>query len=73
MLRAPNRLLGIGWRFFADGGWKKSLYAPGDYADSSGSESGHISRALHHERQLAKAESEHSDQAASPNLDPYLG
>lgn len=36
------------------------------------SETGHISRALHHERQLATAESEHSDQAGSTNLEPYL-
>jgi hypothetical protein len=36
------------------------------------SESGHIARALHHECQLAKAESEHSDQAGSPDLEPYL-
>jgi hypothetical protein len=35
-------------------------------------ESGHIARALPHGRQLAKAESEHSDQTGSTDLEPYL-
>jgi hypothetical protein len=49
-----ERIVVSSWR------WRRVLRA----------ESGHIARALYHERQLAKAESEHSDEAGAPDLEP---
>jgi hypothetical protein len=52
--------------------WKRSSCTPGDYADSYALRAGISPELFLTGRQLAKAESEHSDQTGSTDLEPYL-